>query len=291
VLDHLSIAVSDLTRSGAFYDAIFEALGYVRMFESSQAIGYALAGHDDAFAIRTNTSHFVPPQPMHIAFHADTRCAVNRFHEIASSLGAKSDGEPRLHPEYGDGYFAAFVVDPDGYRLEAVCHEPVIRERRDGDLPACVTALEQVHKVDRYPSSWPSHPLSWLTPKGIIRAWVARRGASVVGHIAVGDVDPVESPHFAFDGDGGKNVEVKRLLVVPAARGRGIANALLETAVAFARIQGHRPVLEVAADRHAAVSLYERVGWRRIGTAPAGWLRASGERPLVHYYAIDAVDA
>jgi catechol 2,3-dioxygenase-like lactoylglutathione lyase family enzyme len=124
MLDHISIGVTDLERSTRFYDAVLAQLGYVRVFESRGASGYAAAGEiDDAFAIRLGTMDFRPPPEMHIAFPAANREAVTRFHDTAIALGATSDGEPQLHPEYGDGYFAAFVLDPDGYRLEAVLHE------------------------------------------------------------------------------------------------------------------------------------------------------------------------
>lgn len=123
MLDHISIAVSDLDRSRVFYDAVLRALGYVRVFDGDHSSGYASRGQsDEPFAIRRDAG-FKPPKGMHIAFAADSRDAVVRFHEAAVGLGAASDGEPGQHPEYGDGYFAAFVLDPDGYRLEAVLHE------------------------------------------------------------------------------------------------------------------------------------------------------------------------
>jgi len=123
MLDHISIGVSDLERSTRFYDAVLAPLGYVRVFESTHASGYALPGErNEPFAIRRDAG-FEPPKGMHIAFAAGSRDAIARFHEAAVRLGAISDGEPGLHPEYGDGYFAAFVLDPDGYRLEAVLHE------------------------------------------------------------------------------------------------------------------------------------------------------------------------
>lgn len=124
MLDHISISVAGLGDSAAFYDAILEALGYVRVFESAIAVGYAPLGErDDPFAIRQGSAPFTPPEEMHIAFAANSRDAVNQFHQTALACGAESDGEPGLHPEYGDGYFAAFVFDPDGYRIEAVYHE------------------------------------------------------------------------------------------------------------------------------------------------------------------------
>ncbi len=123
MLDHISIGVSGLERSTHFYDAVLAPLGYVRVFESSHASGYAPPeARDEPFAIRRDTG-FEPPKGTHIAFAATSRDAVAHFHEAAIRLGATSDGEPGLHPEYGNGYFAAFVLDPDGYRLEAVLHE------------------------------------------------------------------------------------------------------------------------------------------------------------------------
>lgn len=286
MLDHISLGVTHLGRSARFYDAVLKPLGYERVWSYDDAAGYGTPGADDAFAIKREASMSVSSgSRLHVAFAARTRQAVIDFHELAVSLGATSDGAPELHPMYGDGYFAAFVFDPDGYRLEAVCHEPVIRERAERNIDGCVAALKRVHKIDGYPSSWPANPRSWLMPEGLLRAWVARIGSSVVGHVAVGEVDPAESPHFVGRGSGGaRNVEVKRLFVLPDARGLGIGKALLETAVAFATAEARRPVLEVTADRRAAVQLYERAGWQRIGTAPAGWVRASGERPLVHHY-------
>lgn len=123
MLDHISIGVADVDRSKTFYDAVLEPLGYVRVFEGENSAGYAPPGHDDAFAVRRATKDFVPPQQMHIAFVARSRDDVIRFHDAAVRLGATSDGEPQLHPIYGEGYFAAFILDPDGYRLEAVFHD------------------------------------------------------------------------------------------------------------------------------------------------------------------------
>lgn len=124
MLDHISIAVTDLGRSQVFYDAVLEPLGYVRIFESNNACGYAPRGQtDEPFAIRRNASAVKPPHTMHIAFAASSRDAVVAFYEAALRLGAISAGKPELQQEYGDGYFAAFVLDPDGYRIEAVLHE------------------------------------------------------------------------------------------------------------------------------------------------------------------------
>lgn len=125
MLDHLSLGVANLQRSVAFYDPVLAPLGYVRLWSDGTAAGYGLPGQtDEPFAIKQDTEGAIaPPQRLHIAFAAADREAVREFYARALTHGASDDGEPGLHPEYGSGYFAAFVIDPDGYRLEAVLHE------------------------------------------------------------------------------------------------------------------------------------------------------------------------
>lgn len=126
MLHHLSFAVADLPRSAAFYDATLGALGYVRIWSDETAIGYGLPGGGDKFAIKVRPEGFVsPPEGFHVAFTAPSREAVDAFHRKALALGGKDNGGSGLHPEYGDSYFAAFVFDPDGYRIEAVINAPV----------------------------------------------------------------------------------------------------------------------------------------------------------------------
>jgi catechol 2,3-dioxygenase-like lactoylglutathione lyase family enzyme len=125
MIDHLSLGVSNLARSGVFYDAALAPLGYVRLFGNERGIGYGTPGApDEAFAVLA----VAMPQPralgFHVAFRAPNREAVGAFHAIALQNGAVDEGEPGLRPNYGPSYYAAFVRDPDGHRLEAVCHEP-----------------------------------------------------------------------------------------------------------------------------------------------------------------------
>jgi catechol 2,3-dioxygenase-like lactoylglutathione lyase family enzyme len=124
MLDHLSIGVSDLARSTSFYDAALDALGYVKLF-ANRGVGYGKAGaKDEAFAILASGAEARPPGVgCHIAFAAADRAAVDAFHAAALRMGGVDEGAPGLRPQYGEGYYAAFVRDLDGYRLEAVCHE------------------------------------------------------------------------------------------------------------------------------------------------------------------------
>lgn len=121
MLHHVSFAVVELARSSAFYDATLAPLGYVRVWTDKTAIGYGLPGGDDQFAIKLRSDGIVVPlEGFHVAFAAPTREAVVAFYEAALKHGGKDNGGFGIHPEYGIHYYAAFVFDPDGYRIEAV---------------------------------------------------------------------------------------------------------------------------------------------------------------------------
>jgi catechol 2,3-dioxygenase-like lactoylglutathione lyase family enzyme len=120
VLHHLSLAVSNLARSSAFYDAALAPLGYVRVWSDDTAIGYGAVDSEDKFAIKLRTVVTVPDDGFHVAFAAPSRDAVAAFYQAALAHGGKDHGAPGIHSEYGPNYYAAFVFDPDGYRLEAV---------------------------------------------------------------------------------------------------------------------------------------------------------------------------
>jgi catechol 2,3-dioxygenase-like lactoylglutathione lyase family enzyme len=120
MLHHLSFAVADLARSAAFYDAALASLGYKRVWEDSTFIGYGTHSGEDKFALKLRPQNAgVPGDGFHVAFAAPSRGAVLCFHEAALTHGGKDNGGAGLHPEYGPDYFAAFVIDPDGYRIEA----------------------------------------------------------------------------------------------------------------------------------------------------------------------------
>jgi len=124
MLHHLSLGVTDLTRSAIFYDATLSALGYVRVWADKTAVGYGYPGGGDKLAIKLQPSGIVAPGPgFHVAFAARSREAVSRFYDEALQHGGKDNGAPGLRPGYGEHYYAAFVTDPDGYRIEAVINE------------------------------------------------------------------------------------------------------------------------------------------------------------------------
>jgi catechol 2,3-dioxygenase-like lactoylglutathione lyase family enzyme len=126
MLHHISFGVSNLERSAAFYDAALAVLGYVRVWTDSSAVGYGLAAGQDLFAVKLRASDAAAPGPgFHLAFTAPSREAVARFHAEALAHGGLDNGAPGLRPAYGPNYFAAFVIDPDGHRIEAVTTLPI----------------------------------------------------------------------------------------------------------------------------------------------------------------------
>jgi catechol 2,3-dioxygenase-like lactoylglutathione lyase family enzyme len=123
MLHHISFAVADLARSGAFYDAALAPLGYIQVWSDATAIGYGLPGGGDKFAIKMRSNKITVPGPgFHLAFAAPSRQSVDAFHRAALASGGRDNGPPGLRPQYAPDYYAAFVFDPDDYRIEAVIH-------------------------------------------------------------------------------------------------------------------------------------------------------------------------
>ena len=127
MLHHLSIGAYDIDEAARFYDAILAPLGFVRVWSDlrpdgqGQAIGYGPPGAGDKLAIKQVDGR-VPDIPgFHLAFSAARRADVVAFHAAALAAGGRDNGAPGLRPAYGPHYFAAFVIDPDGHRLVAVC--------------------------------------------------------------------------------------------------------------------------------------------------------------------------
>lgn len=124
MFDHISIGVRDKARSAAFYDAALTPLGYKRLYDGEHGIAFGAARPQ--FWI-DQTSSPVPADPksgLHLCFRADSRAAIDAFHALALQHGGTDNGPPGLRPQYTPTYYAAFVLDPDGYRIEAVCYTP-----------------------------------------------------------------------------------------------------------------------------------------------------------------------
>ena len=120
MIDHLGINCEDIDAAKRFYDTVLGVLGHARIIEYGDFVGYGSDGNPAFWIGRFDE---MPPQrEVHIAFSAPDAATVRAFHAAAVELGAESLHEPRLWPEYHPGYFGAFVRDPDGNNVEAVCH-------------------------------------------------------------------------------------------------------------------------------------------------------------------------
>jgi catechol 2,3-dioxygenase-like lactoylglutathione lyase family enzyme len=117
MIDHVSVAVTDLKRAAAFYQAVLAPLGYSRRDERPATIGFGKRYSEFWINRREAVS---PPDGAHVALRARSTQAVDAFHAAALAHGATSDGVPGLRPQHGEGYYAAFIRDPDGNRIEAV---------------------------------------------------------------------------------------------------------------------------------------------------------------------------
>jgi catechol 2,3-dioxygenase-like lactoylglutathione lyase family enzyme len=120
MLHHISFGVRDLARAGQFYDAALAALGLRRVFEDETAVGYGIDDGEDLLCLKLNPRAQAPGPGVHLAFAAPSRQAVQTFYAAALGAGGIDNGAPGLREDYGPNYYAAFVIDPDGYRVEAV---------------------------------------------------------------------------------------------------------------------------------------------------------------------------
>ncbi len=121
MIHHVSIGVRDVARAKGFYDAVFKPLGYKALSQSAEALGY---GDDEPALWIMAVECPVPAHEhsgLHFCFEAPTRTSVDAFHAAALASGGRDNGKPGLRIDYGPNYYTAFVVDPDGYRLEAYC--------------------------------------------------------------------------------------------------------------------------------------------------------------------------
>jgi catechol 2,3-dioxygenase-like lactoylglutathione lyase family enzyme len=122
MLDHLSIQCADVAASARFYDSVLAAVGGTRIMDFGEVIGYGVPPMPDFWIGPRSTGDGF--RESHIAFSAPDRAAVRAFFDAGRSLGAEVLHEPRLWPEYHPNYYGAFVRDPDGNNVEAVCHTP-----------------------------------------------------------------------------------------------------------------------------------------------------------------------
>jgi catechol 2,3-dioxygenase-like lactoylglutathione lyase family enzyme len=117
MIDHVYLPVRDLATAETFYLGALAPLGYVRLIQRPGVTGFG-AGRKPDFFLREGA----PGDPAHVAFAAPDRATVDAFHDAALAAGGIENGPPGGRPEYHAAYYGAFVLDPDGHNVEAVCH-------------------------------------------------------------------------------------------------------------------------------------------------------------------------
>jgi catechol 2,3-dioxygenase-like lactoylglutathione lyase family enzyme len=120
MLDHIGLVVSDFAKSKAFFERALAPLGYSCLMEFSGAAGFGAAGKPDFWISQGQAEK----PPVHVAFAAADRSTVDAFHKAGVGAGGHDNGAPGLRKEYHPNYYGAFVHDPDGNNIEAVCHNP-----------------------------------------------------------------------------------------------------------------------------------------------------------------------
>ena len=120
IIDHIGLVVSDCARSKAFYEKSLAPLQIKLVMEVEGWAGFGKNGKPEFWFGPHGDAH----KPMHIAFTAENREDVNRFYEAALAAGGKDNGAPGIREIYHPNYYGAFVLDPDGHNIEAVCHKP-----------------------------------------------------------------------------------------------------------------------------------------------------------------------
>jgi GNAT superfamily N-acetyltransferase len=153
-----------------------------------------------------------------------------------------------------------------------------VRLREPADLRLCVDVLAAVHHRDTYPLQWPADPVSWLTPPGLISAWVAEVDSELVGHVALICTDSSKTPPR------GGQAELSKLFVSPTVREHGVGAHLMDAARRRAAHQGWTLWLEVVEGTGIAADFYDRRGWRLIDRRSANWTTSTGYRPVLRQY-------
>lgn len=120
MIDHLGTPVGDYARSLAFYRALLDSIGAELVMEADPALTSAGFGRHGKPDFRISEGRV--GDPVHVAFRGGSRAAVDAFHRAGLALGARDHGAPGLRPHYHPSYYGAFLLDPDGHNIEAVCH-------------------------------------------------------------------------------------------------------------------------------------------------------------------------
>jgi catechol 2,3-dioxygenase-like lactoylglutathione lyase family enzyme len=120
MIDHVSVAVRDLAAAADFYEAVLDTLGFVKLDARAATVGFGKRYSEFWINQRSTQTPVAADSGVHVALRATSTGAVDAFHAAALVAGGTSDGPPGLRPRHGEGYYAAFIRDLDGNRIEAV---------------------------------------------------------------------------------------------------------------------------------------------------------------------------
>ena len=282
MLDHVSLGVSNLERSRIFYDAVLETLGIVRLADFEQrgsdyGVGEPPLGIE--FTI-THESNINPALGTHLCFKAKDRQAVIDFYAAALGAGGRGDGEPGIRPAYHADYFAAFVLDPDGNRIEAVCHAPVlakyngdglvadfrghqvaIRKAIGADADVVADLARAFHREDRHP----------LSERGVHALLAMLEPGFDDGLVLLMDVDGEICGYgmlsFGYGIEhGGPETLLEDIYVVPERRGLGFGEILIQELEKRAKEAGCKAIHLEVMPGNRAEQWYRRLGWGDRGS-------------------------
>lgn len=267
MIDHIGLAIADFERSKKFYSLCLAPLEMELIAEVEGWVGYGRNGKAD-FWFGPDASAQLP---MHIAFSARNRSAVDRFYQAALAAGGGDNGAPGIRKSYHPDYYGAFVIDPDGHNIEAVCHQAEMTgddyRIETGYLPGLVGRVAEMH-ADYYSRHWKfTHFFETRVACEMSefinrydadrdRSWSALIDGNIVASISVDGIDAA-----------GKGAHLRWFIAAEAARGRGIGGRLINLALDFCRQRQYKRIyLHTFEGLEAAQRLYESAGFRLVET-------------------------
>jgi catechol 2,3-dioxygenase-like lactoylglutathione lyase family enzyme len=120
MIDHVSVPVRDLVAAARFYEAVLATIGFAKLESRPATVGFGKSYAEFWINLRADLSPAAPGSGAHVCFRARSTEMIDAFHAAALKAGGADDGAPALRPQHGEGYYAAFIRDPDGNRIEAV---------------------------------------------------------------------------------------------------------------------------------------------------------------------------
>lgn len=264
LIDHIGFEVSDFDRSKAFYTRCLRPLGFELIIEVEGWAGYGRNDKAELWFGPGESAH----QPMHIAFVAEDRTMVDRFYQAALEAGGSDNGAPGIRDIYHANYYGAFVIDPDGHNIEAVCHRPGHSEAcriETGYIPGLIGRVAEMH-AGYYAREWgfsgyfETRVASEMSE--FINRYDAERDCSWSALI-----DNCIEASITIDGTdaGGRGAQLRWFIASDKIRGSGIGARLIGLAMDFCRQKNYQRVyLHSFKGLEAARHLYQSAGFKLV---------------------------